>query len=100
MTGRARGIGLHKQNVDSSLDTIDGALREIEAEIETLQRKVTKLESQWDGDAREAFSVAMRECRETLVEMHRVGAGLNRVARTSVTRFDEFDRRRSSAWAL
>ena len=100
MISGARGIGLHKVNVDSSLDTIDLALREIEGEIETLQRKMTKLESQWDGDAREAFSVAMKECRATLLELHRVGVALNRVARTSVTRFDEFDRRRSGAWAL
>ena len=100
MTGRPRGISLRKDNVDSALNNIDRAMEDIATELESLQTKVSKLESAWEGEARQAFSAAMRECRVALVELHRVGAALNRVARASVTRFDEFDRKRSSAWKL
>ena len=100
MTSTAKGIRLRKAPVDAALAEVDRALAEIATELETLQRRVVRLESQWDGEAREAFSTAMADSRRALLDLHRIGAALNRVARESVTRFDEFDRKRSSAWTL
>lgn len=99
MSSRARSMGLSKAPVDNALSRITAALADIDAELDLLDRRVDALEAGWSGEAREAFSVAMRECRAALADLHHIGSGLTRVAQHSVTRFDDFDRRRASAWS-
>lgn len=98
MSGRAAGIRLRKQPVDAAIDNLDRAMDGIQEELDLLARRVARLEAEWDGEARRAFSAAMSDCRAQLVELHRIGAAFSRVARASVTRLDDFDRRRASAW--
>jgi WXG100 family type VII secretion target len=98
MTHRSGVLGLAKAPTDTSLAAIGSALSVIEDEIATLTRRVGLLESQWSGEAQDAFRQAMRECERSLSDLHRLADRLNRVATVSVTRLDEFDRRRASAW--
>ncbi len=91
-------IGLSKAPVDAAIGKIDHHLADIETQLDALATRVTQLQSQWDGEAREAFAEAMNEWKVEIVELHRIGAALNRVARTTVTRFDDFDHRRAGAW--
>lgn len=93
-------IRLHREPVDAALTDIDTALAAIEAELETLRVKARRLESSWDGEARAAFARAMRDCDAILVDLNRVASALTRVGHSSVTRIDEFDQRRVSAWSL
>jgi WXG100 family type VII secretion target len=99
MPSRTRHLGVSTQPVADALTTMRSSLDAIERELQTLDRRVDELEAGWSGEAREAFSVAMRECRAALADLHHIGQSVTRVAQESVVRFDEFDRRRASAWA-
>jgi len=98
VTGRAVGIRLRKQPLDVAIDDLDRTMDGMQEDLDRLARRIALLETEWDGAARQAFSAAMSECRARLAELQRVGAAFSRVARTSVNRLDEFDRRRASAW--
>lgn len=98
MIRRTARLGLKKVSVDNSLAAITVALSSIDDELVTLARRVDRLESEWSGEAREAFGHAMRDCRATLADLHSIASSVTRVAQGSVARLDEFDRRRASAW--
>jgi WXG100 family type VII secretion target len=98
MPSRARSLGVSAPPVSASLTTIRSALEAMERELALLDRRVEELEAGWSGEARDAFVIAMRECRATLADLHHIADGAARVAQESVVRFDDFDRRRSSAW--
>lgn len=91
-------IGLTRPAVDEAIDRIDTALTDMEQELGRLAGRVGALEARWDGEAKTAFAIAMADCRSQLVELRRVGAALNEVARRSVDRIDHLDRLRAEAW--
>lgn len=91
-------IGLKTAPALGAIASINGGIDEIERALDALQVAVSTLESQWDGDARAAMSVAVREWNESIERMRRIGREANRVAQQSVERVDAFDRRRAGAW--
>lgn len=91
-------IGVKTAPALGAIASINGGIDEIERALDALQVAVSTLESQWDGDARAAMSVAVRDWNESIDRMRRIGREANRVAQQSVERVDAFDRGRAGAW--
>lgn len=86
----ARAMG-SLQNISQSLSTIETTLID-------LQRAVSALQSQWTGDAREAFAVAMADAHSSISRLRTIAVDATAEANAVLSNFDEFDRRRQSAW--
>lgn len=90
---------LNKGKASLSIEAVRAAIVEIERELDRLEGGARELQDRWDGDAREAFTTAMREWDASARELRAIASEAARIAAESVARFDEFDRRRASAWS-
>ncbi|WP_431074421.1 WXG100 family type VII secretion target [Microbacterium phyllosphaerae] len=91
-------IGLKVSTAKGALTEIDGGIDEIERILDALRDETAVLESRWDGEAREAMSVAVRDWHESLERLRLIAREASRVAGQTVERVDAFDRRRAGAW--
>lgn len=91
-------IGLRVSTAKGALAGIDGGIAEIARILDVLRDETAALESRWDGDAREAMSVAVRDWNASIERLRLIGREASRVAGQTVDRVDEFDRRRTGAW--
>ena len=91
-------IGVKVSTAKGSLTGIDRGIDEIARILEALREETARLESRWDGEAREAMSVAVRDWNDSLERLRLIGREASRVAGQTVDRVDAFDRRRAGAW--
>lgn len=91
-------IGLKAVGAKGALVIIDNGIDEIARILDALRDETALLESGWDGEAREAMSVAVRDWTASLERLRLSARGASRVAGRTVERVDEFDRRRAGAW--
>lgn len=91
-------IGLRVSTAKGALARIDGGIDEIARILDVLRDETAVLESRWDGEAREAMSVAVRDWNASIERLRLIGREASRVAGQTVDRVDEFDRRRTGAW--
>ncbi|WP_159500949.1 WXG100 family type VII secretion target [Microbacterium sp. 18062] len=91
-------IGLKAATASTALAGIDARIDEIERILDVLHDETSKLESRWDGEAREAMSVAVKDWNASIERLSRIGREANGIAKLSVERVDAFDRRRAGAW--
>lgn len=91
-------IGLKASTAKGALTGIDGGIEEIARILDGLRDETATLESRWDGEAREAMSVAVREWNAAIERLRLIGGEASRVAGQTVERVDAFDRRRAGAW--
>jgi len=91
-------IGVKVSTAKGSLTGIDGGIDEIARILEALRDEIAALESRWDGEAREAMSVAVRDWNVSLERLRLIGRDASRAAGQTVDRVDAFDRRRAGAW--
>lgn len=66
--------------------------------LDGLVGDVAALQARWDGEAREAFAVAMRDANASLRRLRKLASGAAAEAGTTIGALQEFDRRRQSAW--
>lgn len=92
------GIGLKVATASTALAGIDASIDEIERILDVLYDETARLESRWDGEAREAMSVAVKDWNASIERLRRIGREANRVAKESVERVGAFDLRRAGAW--
>lgn len=91
-------IGLTATTAKGALAGIDGGIEEIARILDGLREETAVLESRWDGDAREAMSIAVRDWNAATERLRLIGGEASRVAGQTVERVDAFDRRRAGAW--
>lgn len=91
-------IGLKASTAKGALAGIDGGIDEIARILDVLRDETGALESRWDGEAREAMSVAVRDWNASIERLRLIGREASRVAGQTVDRVDAFDRRRAGAW--
>lgn len=91
-------IGLKVSTAKGALAGVDGGIDEIARILDALRDETATLESRWDGEAREAMSVAVRDWNESLERLRLIAREASRVAGQTVDRVDAFDRRRAGAW--
>lgn len=60
----------------SSMDALRGGLRqqstEIQAQLDELEATVLRLSGDWDGDAKEAFTLAKQRWSTSMTQMHEI----------------------------
>lgn len=91
-------IGLKVSTAKGALARVDGGIDEIARILDALRDETAKLESRWDGEAREAMSVAVHDWNESIERLRLIAREASRVAGQTVDRVDAFDRRRAGAW--
>ncbi|MDF2491759.1 MAG: hypothetical protein K0Q58_337 [Microbacterium sp.] len=91
-------ISLKKTAASAALLRVLDGIDEIEAQLAALRDETSRLETRWDGEAREAMSSAVREWDASLERLRQIGREASRLAGGSVDRVHDFDRRRASAW--
>lgn len=92
------GVKVSGTRAAGSLQKISQSLGRIETTLVDLQRAVSTLQSQWTGDAREAFAVAMADAHSSVSRLRTIAVDATTEANAVLSNFDEFDRRRQSAW--
>lgn len=91
-------IGLKTSTAKGALAGVDGGIDEIARLLQVLREEIAVLESRWDGEAREAMAVAVRDWTASIEQLRLIGREASRVAGQTVDRVDEFDRRRAGSW--
>ncbi|GEM_PF-3603588 len=77
---------------------IDYEFEAMERSLEHLRAQAAVLESQWNGEAREAFHRSYAAAQASLSAMRALGAGITLQVREHVEDIGAVDRRRATAW--
>lgn len=94
------GVKVSGTRAVGSLHNISQSLGRIETTLIDLERAVSTLKSQWTGDAREAFAIAMADAHSSVGRLRTIAVDATTEAETVLSNIDEFDRRRQSAWPV
>ena len=63
--------------IDSLAGSIDGQVKQIEAQLEDLRQAIVKLSQMWEGSANESFQAVQRNWNQSATDLNGV---LNRIA--------------------
>lgn len=77
---------------------IDDDFDEMQRLLDQLQTRMTLLESQWDGEAREAFHTAIRSAHQSLSNLRALGNRVTGEVRRHVEDVGAIETRRASVW--
>lgn len=77
---------------------IDAEFDAMERSLERLRTQAAALESQWNGEAREAFHRSYAAAQSSLSAMRALGSGITVQVREHVEDIGAVDRRRATAW--
>lgn len=94
------GVKLNRHLARGSLTRIEDSLSVIEHTLDELQHEVSGLQSRWSGEARDAFSIAMRDAHASLRNLRAIASAATMSANTIIGDFEQFDRRRQHAWPV
>jgi uncharacterized protein YukE len=86
------------RSTPDKLDDIQTQLGQIESTLLELEARLHQLESAWNGEARQAFSVAAARWRRQIDALGAIASEARRRAQGHVTAVGSFDSRRASAW--
>lgn len=94
------GLGMNSVAAMDALTQISGELEAMQGVIDNLQRETLALQGRWDGDARVAFSEAMKKAEDSLAALRHIASQATSQAIECLETFQAFDRRRESVWKL
>lgn len=88
---------LDEDSAVGSIAIVREAIERMDDHLTTLENEASRLQSGWDGDARDAFTAAMREWNESVRVLRGAAVTAGDRAHGAVRRFGDFDRRRAGA---
>lgn len=77
---------------------IDDDLDEMQRLLDQLEARMTQLQGQWDGEARDAFHHAIRAAHRSLTNLRSLGNRVTGDVRRHVEDIGAIERRRASVW--
>lgn len=91
-------ISVKSAATHGSIESIERELKLMQATLDQLETRTTKLQTQWNGEARLAFGRSMHRAQASLNTLRALARSAAAEARASATALTDFDRRRSGVW--
>ncbi|WP_314428292.1 hypothetical protein [uncultured Microbacterium sp.] len=83
----------------ATLDQVQAGLDGMAELLDALEARLDRLESAWNGEAREAFAISRRRWNSDIRALRALAASARERATRHIGDVDDFDARRAGAWA-
>ncbi|HEX3591977.1 MAG TPA: WXG100 family type VII secretion target [Pseudonocardiaceae bacterium] len=91
-------IGVNFGAVSNLASTIDGQVKQIESQLETLRSAIQKLGQEWQGGANEAFTAVQRNWDQSANDLNSVLGRIAVAVHSANESYQNTESRNASSW--